>query len=441
MLVRGAVGSLLLRTFGMALATGLQIALARVMGKVQYGLYVYAVTWLGILVLPAMLGLPVACLRYVASYRALKDWSLLRGILRRCPWLVLLAALAVSVVTMGVLTIIRPWLSPDMFRTFAVTVPVLVVTALLTFYQEVLKGLGRVVVGQVPFQVIRPAGVGLAVVGMYWGVAHRATALEAMGLLLLSTGAALALAGVLASRSTPLPVRSCRPAYRTGQWVKTGLPLILVAGAHFLNTQCGVLVVGMFHGTTTAGIYSVAARVAMLVGFGLIAANQVLAPMISGFHARDRRGELQRTLRLAGRGVLAFCVVCAAGIVLFGRSVLGLWGEPYVVGFVPLLILMAGHFINALNMGGGFLMTMTGHERLASVLIGGSALMNIVLSFTLVPWWGMIGGAVAATVSMVVWNVCLFVFARRRLGVNPTAFSRGRRDAGDLDRSQAPGVR
>ena len=65
---------------------------------------------------------------------------------------------------------------------------------------------------------------------------------------------------------------------------------------------------------------------------------------------------------------------------------------------------------------------MTGHERAA---VGGIALglfANLVLGIILVPPLGITGGAIGFASSLVLWNFGLVVLARRRVGVNVTAF-------------------
>jgi O-antigen/teichoic acid export membrane protein len=180
--------------------------------------------------------------------------------------------------------------------------------------------------------------------------------------------------------------------------------------------------IGIFLGTTQAGIYTVASRLTELIGFGLVAVNQGAAPMISELYAQGRKEELQRLLKAGALGILAFSLPVALGMLLFGTMMLGLFGEAFIVGYPPLVILTAGQLVNALNTGGGFLMTMTGHEKQAGLLIGLSTIVNVGLNGVLIPLLGIIGAAVATVTATVTWNVCLFIFAQRQLGINPTVW-------------------
>jgi len=77
-----------------------------------------------------------------------------------------------------------------------------------------------------------------------------------------------------------------------------------------------------------------------------------------------------------------------------------------------------------------YLMTMTGHERSAALLIAGSAVFSVVLGGALVAMAGVLGAAVASVIAFVVWNVTMGVFVRRKLRLVPGVLSGLTRTAG-----------
>ena len=87
-----------------------------------------------------------------------------------------------------------------------------------------------------------------------------------------------------------------------------------------------------------------------------------------------------------------------------------------------MVILIAGHLVNALAGSVGFLMTMTGHEREAAYNIGVSVTVKLSLNAALIPPFGIEGAATATAFTTVLWNISVFVFVNQRLGINSTAF-------------------
>jgi O-antigen/teichoic acid export membrane protein len=70
----------------------------------------------------------------------------------------------------------------------------------------------------------------------------------------------------------------------------------------------------------------------------------------------------------------------------------------------------------------GYVMLMTGHERMAVRGVAAGLVANLALAVALVPPLGVTGGAIAFAASLALWNVILVVMARRLVGVNVTAF-------------------
>ena len=84
------------------------------------------------------------------------------------------------------------------------------------------------------------------------------------------------------------------------------------------------------------------------------------------------------------------------------------------------LVLMAGLLLNSFVGSVGYLMTMTGNQRQAAVIVGSGAVLNIVLNAMLIPRYGMTGAATATALSMVYWNLLMYLFVRVKLKINPS---------------------
>jgi len=77
-----------------------------------------------------------------------------------------------------------------------------------------------------------------------------------------------------------------------------------------------------------------------------------------------------------------------------------------------------------------YVMTMTGHERAAAVLLVCCASLNAVASAVLIDMFGLNGAAIGTAVSLVVWNLAMALYLWRRLSLLPGVLSRFRFLAG-----------
>jgi O-antigen/teichoic acid export membrane protein len=65
------------------------------------------------------------------------------------------------------------------------------------------------------------------------------------------------------------------------------------------------------------------------------------------------------------------------------------------------------------------MMSMTGEHRRATVVSALAACSNVVLNAVLIPRFGILGAAIATTVTLSAWNCTLYVMVIRIHGINP----------------------
>ena len=423
-LVRGASGSFGVMLLGAALAFGINILLARVLGVSQYGIYVYALTWINLLSLFCKLGMDTSLLRFVPAYSANEEWSLLRGILGRSVQYVLVTSSLIALLASVVVWYLSASLGTDQAKTLWIAFLILPLLGLIALRSAVLRAYKHVVKAALPESIFQRLIIALLASLFYLYTKQNLQASQVMVFNLLGTLFAFYIGTIWLIKVLPQQLRDTKPSYEGREWIKVSLPLFFMSGMSLILNQTGIIMVGSIMDAEQTGVYAVANRIANLVIFGLIATNAIVAPMISELYSTGQYHKLQRMITLAARGIGAFTIICSIFLVLFGKFVLGLFGEGFVVGYTILIILLAGQMVNALAGSVGFLMTMTGHQNQAAQILGVSAAINIVLNILLIPAMGLIGAAIATATTTTLWNVSMLIYVRRRLNINPTIFAR-----------------
>jgi len=235
----------------------------------------------------------------------------------------------------------------------------------------------------------------------------------------------VALGSILLRRHLPPQARAVAPHTEARTWMRTAWPLWAVAGMRFLLNQTDILLLGVLLGTTTAGIYGAASRLARLVTFGLAAANSISAPLISELHTQGDRRSLQRMVTLTSWGTTLWSVVFAAALALGAPLLLSLYGDEFRAGAPVLLVLAAGQIVNGATGPVGYLLNMTGHERVNARIIGCVVFGNVVLSAPAILLFGPVGAAGVTATLGGVKNLWTWWAVRRRLGINSSIFSTG----------------
>jgi len=63
---------------------------------------------------------------------------------------------------------------------------------------------------------------------------------------------------------------------------------------------------------------------------------------------------------------------------------------------------------------------LTGHERIYVPVVAANVALRLAGFLILIPWFGLLGAAVSATVSLALATIALNVLCRRRTGVDPS---------------------
>src|SRR6202171_2080298 len=99
----------IIRVVSAAMAYLSQILLARWMGGLDYGVYVYVWTW--VLLLGSMMdfGISASAQKIIPEYRTRSEHALLRGFLSGSRWMTFVVSAVVSMLLAGVVRLLSPW--------------------------------------------------------------------------------------------------------------------------------------------------------------------------------------------------------------------------------------------------------------------------------------------------------------------------------------------
>lgn len=422
-LARGAVGNLLVSGLGALLLVGVQLLIARLAGAEEFGYFLYGITLTNVLGLAARLGIDTAQIRYVASYRVKADWSRLAGILRFGDRLTLTLGCVLGILFATTVWVLRDRLDPGLVNTLWIAAAMLPVAGGLIYLRaSALQALKRVTLAPLPDGIVRPALLALLAWGTYllWGSCSGA---QAMAANFAAAVVGVAVGSILLRRYLPSEARRATPQTESRTWLRTAWPLWAVAGMRFLLNQTDILLLGILTNTTVAGIYGAASRLARLVTFGLAAANSISAPLISELHTEDDLRSLQRMVTLTSWGTTLWSVVFAGALALAAPTLLSIYGEEFRAGASVLVVLALGQIINGATGPVGYLLNMTGHERINARILAWVVIANLVLSAPAILLFGAVGAAIVTATLSGTKNLWTWWVVRQRLGVNSSIFS------------------
>lgn len=206
------------------------------------------------------------------------------------------------------------------------------------------------------------------------------------------------------------------PVLPIGELIRVSSSMFVTSSTLLVLGWTDLLMLGAFESEDQVGIYRVASRVAILASFALGAANSIAGPKFADLYYGDKHKDLRRIARFVSKGVFWVSLPMVAVFAVFGKPLLGLFGDEFVTGYGVLLVLGVGNLVNAACGSVGTLLDMTGNQgQYRNIMLAGG-LLNVVLNLLLIPPFGALGAASATAVSTVVWNALASVSVRRRFG-------------------------
>lgn len=182
----------------------------------------------------------------------------------------------------------------------------------------------------------------------------------------------------------------------------SALPFWVITLASFGNDSLGVLLLGMLGSVKDAGIFGVAARLALPLSFLSASVQAVYEPRFSGAF---RTGSLTR-LRQEFRTSLKHSFVMAAAMLvvmaLLAEPLLLLFGHGFAEAELPFTVMLIGLCIMAAFGPAGSFLAMTGKAQYNAWIALASLPASILLHVLLIPAYGALGAAGATTIVLIV---------------------------------------
>lgn len=417
----GAGSAFAMRMSGKGMAYVFALVVAHTLGAAAWGRFSLAFVVVNLGAILALLGLDTVVVRFIAEARAAGSGEEVRRVIRRAfavvgPWSLVVAAgfwAVAPLVAEGVFG--KPHLAAYLQRA-ALAIPPF---AALLLAAQALRGLKQVAVSEFLQQVLRsalPLAALVALAALWSGEVWVVDAFL-IGTALAAFAAVVTLVRSVGKRSDTAASDAAVSDYSVSALLSTGFPLLFANSMIFLKGWIDTIMVGAFLDETAVGVYDIAFKLAALIIIPLGAVNSIAAPKFAELR-RDQAG-LQRFIGYATTAA----ALCAAPVFLLlvvaPEAVLGVFGPEYVQAATALRIIAVGMLVSALAGSVGVLLQMTGRQVAYQYISVAVLATSVVLSYVLIPRFGINGAAVATSASLVLFNVvaAAYVWLNDRIAV------------------------
>lgn len=380
------------------------IIVARILGADGYGLYTLGVATAIMLASVARLGLSEGLVHFLPAALSRRDdartWGILQAGLIGSTVLglgfgMLLFALAEPLAT----NLFHDPAAARVLRLVSISVPVMalgrVLLAAIRGFQTMRY---EVYVDSIALSVAR-LGLTALLLALGWGLPG------ALAAHVLAWIAADALLFFFLNRLFPLRRGLGGARCDVRRVLSYSVPLCLTQLIRQLRGNFDLLLLGILTTMAAVGVYSAAARVQMVGGMFLMAAEMVAKPIIADLYHKGDVVQLGRLYKTLTRWSFVFVMPYFLTILVFAKPILAIFGEEFAEGGQVLMIVSIGTLVQGATGICDATIVMTGHSRLTFLNSLIAAGLSVGLALILIPARGLLGAAIAASLSLTLTNI------------------------------------
>jgi O-antigen/teichoic acid export membrane protein len=414
--LRGSATALSIKFSGSILGFAMFALAARHMDSAAFGSLAIIFNSMSFLAVTALCGQETLIVRSWDEYCGSRRPALARGALRFGLTIVLSSSLLMAVVVGITWSVWDRDAAPMLIIASCVF---LFAQSLTSFNGQFSRVAAGIFVGDSPREILWRVLV-VATIAAYHALQSRFTAVA-----FFFTAAAALLFSVCVqawwvSRVLPASVLQSKPQTDVPAWIPRSFRMWLSALLDTANQYLEVIVIGFFLGPAVAALYFVATRITNV--FSMIAASMTgyATSRISALYHTGARDELQQTLRslaviaalLAGGAFLA--------IVFGGKWLLWSFGTIYVSSYPALIVLAMGGVFSALTGPAAYLLLLTGNEGAYPRIMAAGLCARFLLIAALAPSFGLMGAAIAWSISAAGLSLALVLACYRLVRIDPS---------------------
>ncbi len=383
---------------------GNNLMIQRGFGPGPYGLYTLSFAIVTLVSSIFNLGLDDAMVRYTSVYRGKKQPHLLRGLAIFCSALAgvtgMLGAFIVLYLTPYIATLKR---SPEVLPILLIMVPIIPLMCMQTVWSAGLQGFKAFRWRVLTQRLLIPGVLLLLLVPVllfFHNIILVATAL------LLSTLICTVLSLFFFFRKLSDASNQRARGFELREWIGFAVPNFLTSIVDTVLDSVDTVLLAVFAISNIAiGQYGATIRIAIFISMPLQALNTMFSPTIAELYSKGEKQKLAVMFQIVTKWAITLSLPIFWIAVLFSWALLGIAGSGFVPAWPLLIVLAIGNLINVGTGSVGYMLLMTGHQKITFLNSLTAIVFNIVLGIFLVPRFGAMGIAIATGVALSVVNL------------------------------------
>lgn len=402
-------------------------------GTSGYGLYTLSLSLVNLVSAIFNLGLDDAMVRYVAIYRGKQQMKPLRGVLIFCTAMAGIAGIIGALILLFFTPhLVALWISlkhhevankDTLYRATSllqVMTPVIPLMTMQVMWFAGLRGFKAFKWRVLSTSILQPILL-ILLIGAAVVLFRNKNGLVAVALALFISTAFNAVLNMYFLFKQINKVATREPEqYEIREWLTfASLNFLTTVIDTVLDSIDTILLAAFGVPSVQLGQYGAAMRLSNFIAMPLLSLNNIFAPTIAELHSKGERLKLESMFKVVTKWSITFSLPIFLITVLFAQYLLELPGSGFASAW-PLLIAFAlGNMINAGTGAVGYMLLMTGYQRLSFLNSLVAVTVNIGLGIVLTPRYQAMGTAIATGMAIIALNLMRVLQVRVLLKMHP----------------------
>lgn len=386
-------------------------------GDQNYGTYISIVTWISLFSVIVSFGMDDLFIAVLPKYIGRVDK---RAIFNVLVWATKVVGGVFVITSLTLAFLIKTNILQELSR--YQTIHIYILLLLLTFMSlliSFLRSMNRIVIGQLLDKILRPLLMILVLISfVVVSVSIHYKQLLVIQILVLI----VCISSILYLFRGGMTGKNDVREIRFDKSLRPNFNFLLISLLNLLTVRLDILFLTETVSAQEVGYYNIAVRFADLINYPVVILNLIVPTLLSKALTDANTTSFHRTVQSTIRISIILTCCALGGMILFGKYILALFGDGFIEGYYPIIVLGISHLLTAFSGPLNALFMVGGMERISLYCLAANVLLSLIGCYFLIPFYYMIGAALSVLIGNFAYLVLITYFYYKKEGVYITPF-------------------
>ncbi|HZU69716.1 MAG TPA: oligosaccharide flippase family protein [Ktedonobacteraceae bacterium] len=207
--------------------------------------------------------------------------------------------------------------------------------------------------------------------------------------------------------------------YQAREWMGFAVPNFLTTIISTVLDSVDTLLLAFYVPAAAIGQYAAGLKITGFISMPLSTINVIFTPTIAELYAKKEMQKLSAMFKIMTKWSVVLCLPIFGISVIFAAPLLEISGRDFVSGAGILIVLAIGDILTVAGGSGGYMLLMTGHQKVSVFNSLAVVILNVVLGIILTQHYGAFGTAISTSAALIAINAARVVEIQLLLKMHP----------------------